>query len=463
MKTAKILLATAVCLCVALPAAGADTAKLLADTAARAKDALAMVRCVFNTGAREQTLTGPAICIDPAGLLMTRAVRAHIRVEDIKTLELIIPGPDAETVEATLVGIDAATGFGFVQAKGARKWAAIRFAKQSNLEIGQEVTSAGLMLSDPGFAPCVGAAYVSSVLRLPHRLVYVTGGKLTGRGSVVFRADGQAIGIVSIGDQPSLSYLTTTPQGRGLMELRGLNETAFFLPVEEFVHVIESIPTGGRVRRPGWAGVYKYEAIEKGDYAENVIKLDRPGVLVDTVIPNTPAAQAGLKTTDVIVALNGEGVEKLATGSLTMGNFVRQIRRLPAGTKVTLSVYADQKTRDVSLTLIPMPTWPNEARQYVDRQRGFAVREKVMLDRYIIKGPTAEAEGLLVIAVGPQTQAARAGLQADDVIVSANGTEVKDVAGFKAVLDAATTATPPAEIKLIIRRGNQGQIITLGP
>ena len=162
--------------------------------------------------------------------------------------------------------------------------------------------------------------------------------------------------------------------------------------------------------------------------------------------------------------MNGEGVEKLATGNLTVQNFVRRLMRLPVGSKVTLSVLgADNKTRNVSLTLVPMPRLPAEARRLVSQRLGFAVREKVMLDRYIDKGPTADVEGLLVMAVGQRTHAAVAGLQVDDVIISANGTEVKDVATFKTILDAATEATPPGEIKLVVRRGNQGQVVTIRP
>ena len=131
----------------------------------------------------------------------------------------------------------------------------------------------------------------------------MTGGRLTALGSPVFNADGRAIGLVS--PQRFLSYQTVLNGRVTNISLSGQDETAFFMPVDEFAHVLLSIPASpAQVRRLPWIGVLNFSGVAKE--AADIMKLDSPGVMIEGVIPKGPAAKAGLADRDVVLAINGE-------------------------------------------------------------------------------------------------------------------------------------------------------------
>ena len=67
------------------------------------------------------------------------------------------------------------------------------------------------------------------------------------------------------------------------------------------------------------------------------------------VAPGTPAAKAGLKVGDAIIAIDGEPID----GQLSL---VAQVRERTPGDKVTLKVISGGQSRDVSVTLAARPT-----------------------------------------------------------------------------------------------------------
>jgi serine protease DegS len=75
----------------------------------------------------------------------------------------------------------------------------------------------------------------------------------------------------------------------------GSQGIGFAVPVKLALAVLDAIVAEGRVKR-GWLGI---EVANVGDVAT------RDGVMLDSVVPDSPAATAGLKSGDVIVEVNG--------------------------------------------------------------------------------------------------------------------------------------------------------------
>ncbi len=457
----RIALGLAVLVALPLAAGAADTSKLLTDISSKASGSLAIVRYTVDMETGSRTVTGQGICISMAGqkgVFLTTALDPRIRVEYLKDFQLITPGVNGKTLKAKLMGIDPWTGLGFVQAAEDHAWQVVQFSRSSKVSLGSLVGSVGLMMGNAAHPVYVGAGHVSAVLRVPGELIYVNG-RLTGACSPVFASDGRAIGIV--GRQLFLGYQTPTKRGMMPLRLRGREEAAFFTPVEEFVHILENIPSGGTVTRLPWLGVNKFEAV--GDDLSDILKLDKPAVKIDEVIPNQPAAKAGLNDRDIIIALGGKELEKLATPELTVRNFVRTIMRMQAGQKINLTVLSGRETKDVTVTLADMPTRPSEAKRYFNKALGLLVREKVMLDEFLDKSESAKVPGLIVLGMVKGSAAATSGLQNGDVITNANNQPVKSISTFQQIVEKSLAASRTAPINFLVRRDEQAQVITVRP
>jgi len=456
----KRCIAFCVALLLAVPALGqAQTSKILSDVAAKASGSLVMVKYTVSLQTGDRTGAGQAICIAPNGVFLTTSLDSRIRVEQLKDFKIVLPGQEGKTLKAKLLGIDPWTGLGFVQCTEKHDWQVVQFSRSSQVKLGDQVVSIGLMMSDPALPVYVGSAYVSSKLRVPNNLIYVSGGRLTGACSPVFTTDGRAIGI--IGQQLPLAYQAPTERGMAPLRLLSQQETAFFTPVEEFVHVLTSIPSDGKVARLPWLGINKFEAVNKDLF--EMLKLDKPAVVIKDVIPKQPAAKAGLADRDIIIGMNGKPLEKLATSDLTVKNFVRQLMRMPVGTTINFQVLSGTTPKEVSVKLDAMPTRPNEAKQYFNRAIGLLVREKVALDEFLDKTGSSTVPGLVVLGMVKESAAATSGLQGNDVITNVNNQPVTTADTFKEIVEKSLASNRTAAISLLVRRGEDAKVITIRP
>ena len=451
----------AVLLVAAIPlAARADIAKQLTEVDRKTAGALAMVTYKLDAGqGQERELQGLGVCVNSQGLFMTMAISATIQVEHLKDFELVLPGVGGKHIKATLLGVDPSTGIGFVKAEQGHTFASVIFAPSADLGVGQQIVSIGLLGGSAGNTRYFGAGYLSAVFRVPGKLAYVTGGKLTGIGSPVFSAGGKAIGIVS-GQQLMFSNRMSTGRQTVNVRMAGQQETAFFLPVDEFLHVLNDEDLlKGKPRRLPWTGAIVFAPV--GQDLAGILKLEEPGVKVDRIVPDQPADKAGLKNNDVIVAMNGKPLEKMATPDLVAANFRRELFRMKPGERLSLKVLRGGRTESISFLLATMPKQAYEAERYVQRILGFMVREKVQMDEYADQGPTAKIPGLVVVLVGQQTAAAAAGLRQGDLITNVKDQPIKTVKAFKQIVDGAVANQPNEAINILIRRGEQSMAVSL--
>ncbi len=451
-----LLILLVIGLCGALSRAD-QTSEVLGAMAQKGEKSLVQVNGVYEDETGKNPLTGMGICImtdsGNHGVFMTLAFEPAMKPEFIKNLEVVMPGVDGKTLPAKLLGVDPETGIGFVKSTQAHQWAPIKFAA-AKLAHGKQVFSVGLMDKNNAHEVYVGTAYVSSVVRVPQQVAYLTGGRLTGVGSAVFDEDGNAIGLV--GRQLFLDYQTATRRGTASLPLRSKQEASFFTPVEEFAHVIQNIPSSPQqVRTLPWTGALGFGKVTE-EYAE-IAEIKRPAVKVEKVVPGSPADKQGLAERDVIVALNGKPIEELATPELTARNFAIKLLRFNVGDTIRLTVLRGDKTKNITIKLVPMPTRPYEAPRYISRKLGFAVRERVMLDKHTREDAAADTAGLIVIGVAANSPADEAGLRSGDVITTIQKQAVDTVDAFRQILEAAEGG----RVTLLVRRGDEDMGITL--
>lgn len=204
-----------------------------------------------------------------------------------------------------------------------------------------------------------------------------------------------------------------------------------------------------------WLGVETHEVTS---HTAKELKLPAErGVVLGKIIPDSPAAKAGLKENDVVTEINGQRVEGAA-------QFRRMIREIPAGRNVQLTVWRDGRTQTMSATLGKAEERRQTRVQAAPGNFAFRMPEvmempdmpsmdwngmmmpgahpRLGIDAEDLSGQLGtffgapEGEGVLVREVNSGSAAEKAGVKAGDVITSLNGDRIRSVGELREKLSA---------------------------
>lgn len=170
--------------------------------------------------------------------------------------------------------------------------------------------------------------------------------------------------------------------------------------------------------------------------------LKRPdGALISGVSPDSAAAKAGLKSGDVVTAVNGEPIVR-------SGELSSRIGLSTPGEQVTLTVWRDKQPREIAATLgkiEPEGRQAAAAGAVEPGKLGLALRPMTAEE----KRESRIEQGMVVQdAAGP---AARAGIRSGDVLLSINGKPTGSMEQIREVLDSK-----PKNVALLVERdGNR--------
>ncbi|MHB1204038.1 MAG: Do family serine endopeptidase [Rhodospirillaceae bacterium] len=168
------------------------------------------------------------------------------------------------------------------------------------------------------------------------------------------------------------------------------------------------------------------------------------GAVIERVEKDTPADKGGMKTGDVVIALDG----KPLVNASALRN---RVGLMPLGSELKVTVLRSGSKKDLSLTI------EKEAK---------AITVAAVNDRPTLQGAkfagngvtpskTAAGGGVEIIEVERNSPAWQVGLRPKDVIVAVNRTAVKDIQE----LDAALTSQRQAA--LFIKRGGEDVLIVV--
>jgi serine protease Do len=234
----------------------------------------------------------------------------------------------------------------------------------------------------------------------------------------------------------------------------------------------------------GWLGAGISEVT-----ADKVKELKLPaerGVVLGKIVPDSPAAKAGLKESDVVIEINGQRVEGTE-------QFRRMIREIPAGRTAQLTVWRDGRAQAFTVTIgksemrhgadtFVTPAAPGSFSIQMPDMEGFlenspwtsTSRTRLGIDAENLDGEfgnyfgAPDGEGILVRGIFPDTPAAKAGVKVGDVITSVNDQRVHSVGELrskiaekrddkalklglirnKAAMSVSVELPPPAERKV---------------
>jgi len=228
----------------------------------------------------------------------------------------------------------------------------------------------------------------------------------------------------------------------GINEI-GLGSLGGAIPADLARYVASELIKHHSVRR-SWTGLFPQPILRSGNA--------KSGVLVATVIKNSPADKAGLKPGDIITSFDGIKVNATAPEHIPLFNKVEL--GTPVGKTVEIKFIRDGKPQSTQLTTIErskargkdvsLPAWGITARNLTARS-AIARRKK-------------STQGVLVTSINKTGAAASAkpALRPADFIVSFNGVKVNNIDHLKK-LTAERTKNAQEKLKTIVEfeRGHQ--------
>jgi serine protease Do len=327
---------------------------------------------------------------------------------------LLVTLHDGRELEAKVVGRDPQTDIAVIKVD-AKDLPAITLADSSKLEVGDRV----LAIGNPfGIGETVTSGIVSAKERRVGILADVEGYEdfiqtdaainPGNSGGALVDVDGRLVGINTAILSRSGGF-----QGVGLA-----------VPANLVGSVADSLVKNGKVIR-GYLGVNIQSITPQLQESFNL--KSRDGALVAEVVPDAPAAKAGLKEGDVITAINGTPVKDANNLTLT-------VTSMAPGTKLTLDVLRDGKSKQFTATAGTRPGSRNakvNSDEYSKNDNDEGVLNGVAVDdldpetRQSLDIP-ARIKGAVVTQVDPESASARAGIRRGDVILEINKQPVKN-------------------------------------
>jgi Do/DeqQ family serine protease len=210
----------------------------------------------------------------------------------------------------------------------------------------------------------------------------------------------------------------------------------FAIPVNMARQIGKQILVHGRMRR-GSLGMATQSIAP--DIATALALPSMRGALVTRVTKNSPAAVAGIKSGDIVVAINGVPVK-------SNGDYGARVSSVPIGDMLELSVRSGDATRNVVLTVSDMRDEPLVVK-VPPEARGLA---GVSVSSIAPGSPLyGEVRGAVVSELDTTSPAGKAGLQRDDVIVGIGNDDIRDP---EQILRLAELNAPMERVR-ILRQG----------
>src|SRR4051794_9159740 len=281
-----------------------------------------------------QRSLGSGVIVDPSGLIMTNN---HV-IEGATEVKVSLA--DKREFEAEIVLKDARTDLAVLRVKdGRERFAAVELGNSDELQVGDVVMAIG---NPFGVGQTVTHGIVSALARTQ---VGITDYQFFIQTDAAINPGNSGGALVDLSGR--LVGLNTAIFSRS----GGSQGIGFAIPVNMVKVVVASAKTGGTsVKRP-WLGA-KLQAVTP-DIAEG-LGLKRPaGALVATVTERSPAARAGLKTGDLIVAIDGQTVED-------QNAFDYRFATKPLGGTAQIGVVRGGKELKLSVALETAPETPRD-------------------------------------------------------------------------------------------------------
>lgn len=377
---------------------------------------------------RKERSLGSGFIISRDGFVLTNA---HV-VEGADEVKVTLS--DGRSITAEVRGIDPKLDIGLLKINAGDNLPVAELGDSGDLKVGEWV----LAIGNPfGLEETVTAGIVSAKERVigagPYDEFIQTDASINpgNSGGPLFNIKGKVVGINTA--------IVAGGQGIG-----------FATPINAAKLILPELRKTGHVTR-GWLGVGVQQLTE--ELAASFGLKEAKGALVSEVMEGSPAAAAGIKRGDILLAYGGRAVEQVS-------DLPRAVAATPVGQKVPVKIFRGGKTMEVQVTVAKLE---EEMEPQAKGEGGGVLTQTLGIT---VGNVTAEAirfydlpsdKGALVAAVDPAGPAAESGLRPGDLIEELNGKEVTNAAAFRAAVEKISKGQ---SMRLLVRRGKEGLFYT---
>ncbi len=388
-----------------------------------------------NNGAEAMAL-GSGFIVDPAGYVVTNN---HV-IDDATDINVTLT--TGKSYPAKLIGTDKKTDLALLKIESPSALPAVSFGDSDAVRVGDWVMAVG---NPFGLGGTVTSGIVSARSRdlnsgpFDDFLQIDASINQGNSGGPTFSMAGEVIGI---------NTAIFSPNG-------GSVGIGFAIPSNLAKPIIATLRDRGSVER-GWLGV-QIQGVTPEIAA--AVGLEKPeGAIVAGVMPDSPAAKAGLQRGDVILSFAGKPVDRLH-------DLPRLVAATPIGGKAELTLWRDHATQSVTVEVAKLAdeqVAANDTRPEAPAAPAADSVETLGLTLASLTpdlrqqfGIAETVDGVVVTSVAEDGSAAKRGLQPGDVIEQVGSAPVATPEQVANLAKTARAENRNAVLLLVNRQGDE--------
>jgi len=380
----------------------------------------------FPQGPQRQSGLGSGFLIDRDGTILT-----NYHVVD-GAQKIVVKLADGGSFDARVVGKDQKTDIAIIKIDAGQNLPAATLGDSDRLEVGEWVMAIG---NPFGLDHTVTSGIVSAKGRHigagPYEDFIQTDASINpgNSGGPLINLRGEVVGI-------NTAIFSQSGGNIGI---------GFAIPTNLVKDLLPQLKDKGAVVR-GYVGV-TIQQLTPEIAASMGLKQTR-GALVAEVAKAGPAAQAGLKSGDVIVEFNGKEIKDSSELPL-------QVARISPGQQVQTKILRDGKALTLPITVGEF----KEREVIASADHGdLGLTVQPVTAAIAAELGLESAEGLVVTSVKPGSPAQEAGLQRGDVIAEINRRPVRDLQDYNQSLEKTEQSK---SLLFLVRRGGGSLFLAL--
>ncbi|MEJ8476612.1 Do family serine endopeptidase [Roseibium algae] len=379
---------------------------------------------------RVQSSLGSGVIISKDGTVITN----HHVIKDADEVRVALS--DRREYDAEIILKDERTDLAVLKIKGDGPFDFVPFAEPDSLEVGDIV----LAIGNPfGVGQTVTQGIVSALARTQ---VGVTDYQFFIQTDAAINPGNSGGALVDMnGNLVGVNTAIFSRSG-------GSNGIGFAIPAHMAEFVATASGQGGKIQRP-WLGATVQ--LVNAEIAE-ALSLDRPrGVIVTNIFPGSPAEDAGLKVSDLVVAIDGKEV-------LDPDSFGYRFATKKLGESARFTILRGGEQRLIDISLAPAPETTDRDSRVLTEYSPFEGATIMNLSPAVAEELRLEGtfEGVAIGAIARGSTAARVGMKVGDIVRSINGDKITSTRMLEGV-----TKIPPRVWRMEIERDGKVSRIEL--